>query len=777
MWILLLIPALGARSAEPPASVAQARAWIGARHGAASAQRLEVRGDHPVGRGARIVHMRDSIKGLPVYDSDLRLLVASDGTATLLEGKGVPVTGIPAAPAFRRPEAEVVDIAARAAELRKAGETRIERGLRSEDGGLAATWDVQVAEADGTHHWHLRIDDKSGRVLSITDWARECRFHASLPPGTSVDDSPPTLLECPADAAASPFGWNDLDGIPGADDTTTRGVNVWAQDDDDGNDSGGSRPNGGASLVFDFPFQPGQPPAANRDFSIVQSFVLHNRLHDIFYHYGFGPADGNHQQINYGRGGVAGDPVLVDIHDGAGTNNAITISPPDGQQGRLNFYVFTRSHQVAVTQPAGIGTLAATGATFGTGLPPGGLAGEVALALDAADVAGPATNDVCSVILNPQDITGKIALVDRGVCTFLTKVKNAQDAGAVAVIVANHTANSLVSMLGSDPSIHIPAVFVGQSDGNRLKSALATGTVSVVLSGGPFVDGSLDHTLAIHEHAHLLTQRLTGGPANADVLSQTQGAGMSEGWCDWYGLVLTARRSDSAAQPRPVGAYANGNTALGFRSVAYTTDMAVNPLTYASIRALTRRHDIGEVWCTVLWDFYWEMVGSQGFAEDFIRGDAGNQRAMRIVTEALKLQPSQPTFLQGRDALLLADQLLYDGENACRIWKAFARRGMGVDALDGGASSSNLVTDGFQIPPLCAATEPVVAELSWIPPHLRLEWDSVTGGVYRVQAAFAPRGPWTGLGPPVTSTVSRASVLLTPTNAFQHLRVRLEDVP
>jgi Zn-dependent metalloprotease len=187
---MMLATAQVARAAEPTSSQAQARAWVGARHGAARAQRLEVRGDHPIGRSARIVHVRDSIAGMPVYDSDVRLLVEADGTVTPLAEAGVPVTGTPAVPTFRRPENKVVAIASEAAGVRKAGETRLERGLRAEAGGLAATWDIQVAEADGTHHWHLRIDDKTGRVLSVTDWARECRFHTSLPPGTSVDDTP-----------------------------------------------------------------------------------------------------------------------------------------------------------------------------------------------------------------------------------------------------------------------------------------------------------------------------------------------------------------------------------------------------------------------------------------------------------------------------------------------------------------------------------------------------------------------------------------------------------
>ena len=75
------------------------------------------------------------------------------------------------------------------------------------------------------------------------------------------------------------------------------------------------------------------------------------------------------------------------------------------------------------------------------------------------------------------------------------------------------------------------------------------------------------------------------------------------------------------------------------------------------------------------------------------------------------------------------------------------------------------------------AAEPLVAEIRAEPPNLLLEWDAVTGGVYHVQGAGSLSGPWSALGPPVTSTVSRASALLAPTNAFQHLRVRLDAVP
>ena len=51
-------------------------------------------------------------------------------------------------------------------------------------------------------------------------------------------------------------------------------------------------------------------------------------------------------------------------------------------------------------------------------------------ALDAADTAGPTTTDACSAISNAAEVAGKIALIDRGTCGFVVKVKNAQNAGA-----------------------------------------------------------------------------------------------------------------------------------------------------------------------------------------------------------------------------------------------------------------------------------------------------------------------------------------------------------
>ena len=82
------------------------------------------------------------------------------------------------------------------------------------------------------------------------------------------------------------------------------------------------------------------------------------------------------------------------------------------------------------------------------------------------------TSDACTPLVNGGAITGNIALVDRGTCGFTIKVKNAQNAGAIGVIVANNAAGPPGGMAGVDPTITIPSVLVAQSTGNLIKGAL-----------------------------------------------------------------------------------------------------------------------------------------------------------------------------------------------------------------------------------------------------------------------------------------------------------------
>ena len=126
--------------------------------------------------------------------------------------------------------------------------------------------------------------------------------------------------------------------------------------------------------------------------------------------------------------------------------------------------------------PVVAGSYAIGTADFGPTLASHSVSGAVAAAEDAADSAGPSTTDACSPITNAPSIAGKIALVDRGTCTFVVKVKNAQDAGAIAVVVADNAAGAPPpGMGGTDPSITIPSARITENDGAALRAQVSSG--------------------------------------------------------------------------------------------------------------------------------------------------------------------------------------------------------------------------------------------------------------------------------------------------------------
>lgn len=129
-----------------------------------------------------------------------------------------------------------------------------------------------------------------------------------------------------------------------------------------------------------------------------------------------------------------------------------------------------------VTSPSGLGPFMVGTAGFGAPLTASAITGQVVQALDPSDAAGPTTFDACSALTNAGAVAGNIALVDRGTCGFIVKVKNAQNAGAIAVIVADNAAGSPPAGLGgADPTITIPSVRVTLADGNAIKANLGSG--------------------------------------------------------------------------------------------------------------------------------------------------------------------------------------------------------------------------------------------------------------------------------------------------------------
>ncbi|HKO96866.1 MAG TPA: PA domain-containing protein, partial [Pyrinomonadaceae bacterium] len=145
---------------------------------------------------------------------------------------------------------------------------------------------------------------------------------------------------------------------------------------------------------------------------------------------------------------------------------------------------YLKSPVLKVNSPAAIAGNYEVGlAEFGPAPSSPGVTGGVVQALDVVEPdAGSTSTDGCSDFANPGAIAGKIALIDRGICTFVVKVTNAQDAGAVGVIIVNNVdASTPPGMAGSDSSITIPTVSITRANGDSIKAQLATGVNASLL--------------------------------------------------------------------------------------------------------------------------------------------------------------------------------------------------------------------------------------------------------------------------------------------------------
>jgi uncharacterized delta-60 repeat protein len=218
----------------------------------------------------------------------------------------------------------------------------------------------------------------------------------------------------------------------------------------------------------------------------------------------------------------------------------------------------------------------------------------------------------------------------------------------------------------------------------------------------PDRDSDFDNQIIVHEYGHGVSHRLTGGPANSGSLGGLQSGGMGEGWGDWLGLMFTMKPSDLKLGAYSVGTYVKNQapTGNGIRRYPYSFDMSINPETYGLYNSSNEVHDSGEIWTSALWDLTWLLIDKHGYNSNLFGAydTGGNNLAVQLVLDGMKIQPVNPSFLDARDAILLADQVLTSGANQTEIWNAFARRGMGFSAYDGGSSSATTVIEAFDMP-------------------------------------------------------------------------------
>lgn len=559
-------------------------------------------------------------------------------------------------------------------------------------------------------------------------------------PALDADHGVPTLHNNP---------WT-LNGVPQAytkkwnsdqqkDYDSLKGNNVFVYSDANSNNQPDFTPRSTTPLpnltwnyVPDFTVNPLED-IPTESFGLTNLFYWNNLMHDMSYDYGFDEPAGNMQTSNLGRGGKQNDFVLSEDYDTGDTLNANFALAADGKKPRQQlFFAYPSPLKILkinspnsfkgfkITRESNVSRnnkLAQTGA----------ITQNVVLYKDQGNID---SSNACAPAANPGPLTGKIAYIDRGSCSFVVKFQNAQQAGAVGIIVGNvaeddprysdGSTGNVIVIMSANPlvnSITIPGVFIGYDTAQKLKNFLLNSTtVNATMQPTPNIDAALDNTIAPHEYTHGVSTRLVGGPNTVSCLSN--GEQMGEGWSDYFALMMTtnwatAKKTDGPI-PRPIGNYLFGldSTYTGIRVYPYSKDFSIDPWTYDSlqqdpdIKEYSQDPSViyytGEVWCSTMWDLTWDLIKTENlinktFLKPAVAG--GNTTAMKLAIQAMKLVKCSPGCLDMRDAVLKADTVLYSALHSDQIWKTFARRGMGYSAVQG---SNNKIKDGhgaYDLPP------------------------------------------------------------------------------
>ena len=189
----------------------------------------------------------------------------------------------------------------------------------------------QLKDIDKDIFCRVSVDMVTGAIVQVIDFGSAFSITAvkfqDLDAGNGF-----SLLKNEADPLASPNGWNTIDGQTF---TTTKGNNVRTENN-------GATFDAGPDLNFETFFDPNANTKDPRNInsSLVNTFYTLNKLHDIFYHFGFTESAGNFQQSNFGKGGKDNDSVIVYNHYQNERNNARFYTPSDGQPGEMRMFEY-----------------------------------------------------------------------------------------------------------------------------------------------------------------------------------------------------------------------------------------------------------------------------------------------------------------------------------------------------------------------------------------------------------------------------------------------------
>jgi hypothetical protein len=261
--------------------------------------------------------------------------------------------------------------------------------------------------------------------------------------------------------------------------------------------------------------------------------------------------------------------------------------------------------------------------------------------------------------------------------------------------------------VGGDPILAEGNDFSGTDNANMSTPADGSSPIMQMFefvgpSPKPSRTSNHEALITFHEMGHYITNRLVG---NGNGLTNTQGRAMGEGWGDFFAACMTSQTTDNFTKGTfAVGGWTDvtpsfkNNYYFSIRRYPYSADMTKNPLTFkhignnvllptgpaisGSAAGNNEVHNAGEVWCTMLWEVFVNLVAKHGHA-------TAEKRMLAYVIGGLKLTPLRPTYTQARDGILTAVSALDTGD-LTEVKAGFAKRGIGKGAVSPPSNSSSL---------------------------------------------------------------------------------------
>ena len=643
-------------SAASPAAVVARFLRAQGRDEATSSSLVETsRG--PVRGGITQARFEQRVGGLPVYGTYARAAIAMDGVLrSLVENVAAPAAALVAA-GIDEPEA----IAAAIANLYPNVDTSVPGFFRAAPrasrvaipkgaGAMSVGFAVQTWTERG-NQLHETLVDGNGAILGVESRTNNDTYNVFT---KNPLTTPQQLVAGPgAGNAQSPSGW--LAGAQGSTHISGNNANTYLDvvSDNAADGDGTAITNGEFVTAADLASTPAS--SANREVAVQNLFYLNNVIHDELYRFGFVEAVGNFQNDNFTNGGAGNDAVNAEAQDGSSTDNANFATPTDGQPPRMQMYLWTGvgTHEVVVNSV----NYLAQGATFGPELTTTGISGALT----------GTTGEGCAR-LPRGSLSGHIALIDRGTCTFVDKVKHAQSAGAIAVIIANNEGGDAVLTMGGSGRTSIPAVLVSQNSGAALKTAIGASATERLRDPQPLqVDGDIDADIVYHEYCHGLTWRMIGS------MSGPLGGAIGEGMSDVCALLMSGDDR--------VGEYSVSNP-NGIRRDPY----AGYPRTYGDVTG-AEVHDDGEIYAAI----GWRMME--------LFGETGRDTLFNYLVQGMNYTPAGPTYEQMRDGILQAVSIGGGAPaDTCNVWQAFAQFGVGEGAQAAVRGKRLTILESFTVP-------------------------------------------------------------------------------